>query len=213
METRVIRKPQHALREIVESRLKSVKNARIHIGSGPGAVETDTGISKLPPDKTICIMEAVSYIMGYEDINDHPACTSETIRYLMINLNDGIVGDRRRAKLKDLIPEIVNTAPTKWKQDYYNGWRVITDKSDLDYKAAERTRRQMVRDMFDERYRQKRLDDEGYVPTSDKIDPEDLANSILLYERSPMPVIYEIVRALVAVAKFEGETREPTGGI
>ena len=154
------------------------KLAKISIRLGTGA---DDG--KLPPDKQICIMEATTYILGYDEIDDAPPCTSEVIREFMVNLNDTIEGDRKRAQLKKVIPDIVNTAPTINKQVNRSKknpiYKLVQDFRNPEYKLAEKTRNQMIEDFGEN------------IPTNNSF--SDL----------PMTKLLPFIRELAAVAKFD----------
>jgi len=152
------------------------KLAKIHIRNGLGSEN-----GSLPPDKCICIMEATAYILGYDEIDDAPPCTSDSIREFMIDLNDAIESDRKRAQLKKVIPDIVNTAPTVHKQINYSKknplYKPVHDIRNPEYKKAEKTRRKMIDDFND---------------NSTKFDHE-----------LPMTKLLPFIRELAAVAKFD----------
>lgn len=178
--SRIVKPGYAPAREPIAERLKQLINARIHIRKDAGA-----GDGKMPIDKYICIMEATAYILGYDRITDAPPCTSKIIRDLMIELNDNIDSDRKRAQLKHLVPDIINTAPTKWMQDRIELRQI---KSDPDYIAAERTRREMIK----------------AFGVQHKLDGE--LDSKEIYDL-PMPILHEFIRQLAAVAKFDTPAR------
>lgn len=98
--------------------VKGWKNrlAKIKIGNGSHG-EVFDGTKN---NHELCIMEAVNYIQGtgyIGAITDAPPCVSDTIRDVMIEINDdgcpdNPTGDRRRARLKGLVPTVIGTAPT-----------------------------------------------------------------------------------------------------
>lgn len=203
-EQNVICKPELApARQPIMKRLKAVVDARIKIQGGPASLGKFDG--NQPP--SLCIMEATSYILGYEVIDDGPPCTSECITELMIDLNDSVT-DRQRAKLKQLIPEIINTAPLVWVIDKKNGCikdsktrkclrdengnkiypeKLVRKSDDEDYVAAEEKRYQMLEDFMETQPKKK--DNFG-----DFARPEN--NEI------PMSKWIPFIQELAAVAKF-----------
>lgn len=195
-------------------RLKQVMDARIKIQSGPGAdaVQTDNSgkITKMPP--SLCIMEATSYILGWDqepghNVNDGPPCTSETITALMIELNDD-VSDRQRASMKQVIPDIINTAPLVWAIDKKHGClkhpdgRCVRDDNghvvypevlktntkDKDYQNAEDKRDQMITDFVEAQ--PKKRDQYGDLEAPER-------------SEIPMSRWIVVIRELAAVAKFD----------
>lgn len=180
-------------RAMDEQRLKAVMNARIKIQNGPGASDSENKelLAKGHSPKSLCIMEVTAYILGYENITDKPPCTSAAIRDLMVDINDSIDSDRKRAGLKELIPHIINTAPTQWvkknthrrdfttsKVIYEN--KLITKATDPDYERAERERREILEEF--------------------RLSQPDELNE---WEKIPMPKIVELVKKMAAVAKFD----------
>lgn len=86
------------------------------------------------PAQGMCIMESVAYISG-QGFTDHPICVSEVITTFLIAINDTRAGiddetgqvsetneqaRHERNKLKEVVPEIIGTAPTKveWSSHY-----------------------------------------------------------------------------------------------
>lgn len=178
----VITNPKFApARKLIPERLKRVMDARIKIISGSGMDDSNDG--DLPTSKEICIMEVTAYILGYETITDNPPCTSQVIRTFMIGLNDRIESDRKRAKLKHVIPDIVNTAPTHW----YRG-KLVQAKS-KEYKKAEGTRTNMVRAFEDS-------------------SPKDRDGDTSVQKRS-MKELHAFIRELAAVAHFDSTPPAP----
>lgn len=91
------------------------------------------------PSKDVgCIMEVTSLLLGHPWTSE-PPCVSGVIRNTMVAINDGEWSADERAKLKVLIPEIIETAPTKRR-----GGRVIRDVTH-EYLALEQRRRTFVR--------------------------------------------------------------------
>jgi hypothetical protein len=201
-------------RKPILQRLKQVMDAKIKIQSGPNAeaVETDDSgkITKMPP--SLCIMEATSYILGWDqepghNVSDGPPCTSAVIAGLMVELNDE-VSDRKRAAMKQVIPDIINTAPLVWAIDRKHG--CVKDKSgkclrdannnyiypevlktndtDKDYIAAENKRDEII-DAFMEA-QPKVKDNYGDMERPEKGD-------------IPMSKWLVLIRELAAVAKFD----------
>lgn len=171
----VIRRPGLAPRQLTRGALRKLKDIPLLDTAG---AKYRNGRRVLPPDKRICIMEATSYILGYDDITDSPACTSPVIRDFMIGLNDNReTTKRKRAMLKRLVPDIINTAPII----ELRGGRVRTLESDPDFVRAELTRREML--------------DKYLAPTYGNYDE--------LIERKAFRDIMQFVRELAAVAKFE----------
>ena len=199
-------------------RLKQVMDAKIKIQSGPGAEDVSTDdsgkIIVMPP--SLCIMEATSYILGWDqepghNVNDGPPCTSETIANLMIELNDGHnTSDRQRAAMKQVIPDIINTAPLVWAIDKDHGCvKQVEDKRrcqrdeqgnliypevlktntrDTDYLDAEQKRNDMIDDFMSAQ--PKKRDDYGDLIERDK-------------DEVPMSKWIVLIRELAAVAKFD----------
>lgn len=172
-------------RVLMKDRLKQVMDARIHIANGAYARG-----GKMPPEKKLCIMEATAYILGYEKIDDSPPCTSYEIREFMITINDSdLISDRQRAKLKHVIPDIVNTAPTNVEEGvgylpdgtFGKTWRlVVTDDEDPHYQAAEDERAAMI----------SRFEWRKYSPTHKRT--------------KSMREIIAFIRELADVAHFDG---------
>ena len=188
------KKSKHAVaRSLDPKRLKQVIDSRIKIADGANSYS-----GNISPGKRLCIMEAVAYIIyGDGNITDAPPCTSEAIRRFCIDVNDTILSNRARAKLKNVIPEIINTAPTIWKRkrvwDSKYGhkhrtiWAIVTDDKDADYKKAEKIRNDMVA-IF---YNKNKKEDGNY--------------------KCSMNTIIEFIRSLAEVAHFSGETAKPDG--
>lgn len=194
-------------RTLLADRLKRVMRADIKIADGAHA--TDSG--EIPSNKSLCIMEATAYILGYEYITDQPPCTSGTIRDFMIGINDWVGNDRKRAQLKKVIPEIVNTAPTNWKKrktwvashsdpitgEWIHGAHKMIDRletvdSDPRYKAAEKKRQEMVHTF-----------QQSFSNNDDNMfDFEDALPNI------PMTKILPFILELAAVAKFDKANAE-----
>jgi hypothetical protein len=201
-EINVISRKSHAqARQLIDERLRAV-NRRFKIKSGTGARN-----GKLPPDNAICIMEATAYILGYDDINDDPPCTSEVIKQCMITLNDSINSGRTRNKLKELIPEIVNTAPTEWRKNSFTNpisWHLRTVIGNHDYKNAENKRKQILIDavvpLVKADKRNYDVDEWQYI--DDAWDVDSLMN--VLINKWTYKQLFAIIREMVAVAKFDG---------
>lgn len=192
-------------RTLIERNLKRVMRADIKIASG---AQADNGV--VPPDKQLCIMEATAYILGYEEISDAPPCTSAQIRGFMISINDAdFMTDRKRAQLKKVIPEIVNTAPTVWKNRRREFWDkekdqwayrvvpVLETSSSPEYTSAENQRRDMIRNI--RAHAEERLQiTELYGDWAD----------MLITDHS-MSYILDFIREMAAVAKFDGAAEPP----
>jgi len=161
-------------RSFVPERLRQL--SKISIREGTGAE-----LGMMPPNKRVCIMEAIAYILGYERINDAPPCTSDAIRHFMIGLNDEIESNRKRAQLKQVVTDIVNTAPTHMRQTNRSAinpiYELKTITKDPRYREAERTRGEMI---------------EEFEHTNRKPTHE-----------LPMTELIEFIRKLAAVAKFD----------
>ncbi len=69
----------------------------------------DTGAHS-DPSKGVCVMEAVSYIVG-EPFSDHPKCACPIITRVAQSVNDRL-SDTDRQKLIDYIPRIAGTRST-----------------------------------------------------------------------------------------------------
>lgn len=168
-------------------KLKQVNDGDIKIRIGAGAMFT----GELPPHKELCIMEATSYILGYDRITDAPPCTSKVIRDLMITINDSEYSDRRRAQLKRVIPDIINTAPTRWTTAGVGGYpypHLVTDERNRDYLLAEVKRAKMVRNA-------------GLYDYYD--------NGASRFMKQSMPKILDFIRELANVAHFDGPDPDP----
>lgn len=161
------------LREVVEGKFKVAEGAQ--------------GKSGLMNEKQACIMELTAYILGYDDINDSPPCTSATIRDFMIEINDN-VSDRRRAQLKKVIPDVINTAPIYYRSKTAFA-RPLTRTGDREYKAAEKQRQQMI---------------DEFLKTHGKQDKYgDLEDNRHIFKRISMPKLTEFIRELANVAHFD----------
>lgn len=178
---------EHAVaRQPVMQRLNQIMRGYVKIASGTHADEIPRGAT-INQDRQLCIMEATAYILGYENISDSPPCTSEQIRVLMIEINDS-VGSRKRAKLKDVIPDIINTAPTIWVEHRRHQWVLRTDEHDPQYNAAESERADII----------------------DKYENEKkMMSGMEVIVEMPMTKIIPIIRQLAAVAKFSGTKERP----
>lgn len=187
-------------RKLIDDRLRAVMAGRIKIGSGAGMDSAWDGGTILPPNKTICIMEATSYILGYTNPDDHPPCTSEVIRNFLIEVNDCEITMRKRAMLKALIPNIINTAPTRWKKGGIVP-RLETFLSNPEYKKAEITRKGMLAEWKDANSSRDRhgYDNENWH--------ERLENGKL-----PMRAVLDIARAMADVARFDGQNEITENG-
>lgn len=148
-------------------------------------------------NKQLCIMEATGYILGYKHFDDSPPCTSAVIRNLLIKFNDEEDSDRRRKKLIEIIPAIVNTAPTVWIARGRKGkkqWVLRTDSSLDEYKKAEQTRQDMIKAIT--------------RPTPvHRYETFDATDTLMTW---PMHKVNAFIRDLAAVAKFAG-SQNPTG--
>jgi hypothetical protein len=180
-------------KELIDERLNKVMRAEIKIGDGAGMSEApdDWDPHQPPPNKTICIMEATAYILGHR-ITDRPPCTSEKIRSFMIEANDCGISNRKRAMLKQVIPDIVNTAPTVWKpisatRMYPEGKKLVTLQRDRRYRDAEKERARMIED-FDAKHGR----NYGW-------------STSLAEGKLSMKIVLDFVRELAAVAKFDSE--------
>jgi hypothetical protein len=131
-------------RTLDPKRLNQIKQVNLYAGAA-------TASGRMPDDKSVCIMEATAYILGYAYVSDSPPCTSEVIRSTMIEINDDEISDRKRNQLKKLIPVIINTAPTKWVESkstfdrsYYGPQKLVQDGEDRRYKDIEALRRAKI---------------------------------------------------------------------
>lgn len=203
-------------RKPILQRLKQVMDAKIKIQSGPNADEVKTDddgkITHVPP--SLCIMEATSYILGWDqepghNVSDGPPCTSEVISQLMIELNDDDnVSDRSRAAMKRVIPDIINTAPLVWAIDRKHGCLkdkdrkcvrdannnivypevLKTNTTDKDYRAAEDKREEMIDAFWQGQPKKKGEYGEMETPEKGEIS---------------MSKWLDLIRELAAVAKFD----------
>jgi len=175
-----IENPLYAVaREPVPEKLAFVMKIPIYDGAGGPSTPESVEINK-----QVCIMEATSYILGYDKISYAPPCTSETIREIMIERNDHQkTGPRKRNALKDLIPDIINTAPTMWRKTNRSmvnpTYKLVTVNADPAYLAAERQRWEMI-------------------------EPYDRKVGNLTID-----AFASLIRDLVAVAKFTGSAPHP----
>lgn len=167
-------------------RLNQIMRGYIKIANGTHADEIPQGAT-MNAERHLCIMEATAYILGYENISDSPPCTSDAIRELMIEINDS-VGHRKRAKLKDVIPDIINTAPTVWIERRNGLWDLKTDNYDRRYSTAEREREDIIR--------------------SYENDKKEMSGTDVIIAMSS-PKMLEVIRRLAAVAKFSGTKERP----
>jgi hypothetical protein len=214
--TTVIKKKRFApAREIVDTRLRQLMRGKIHIGGGPGV----NGNGMMPSDKTVCIMEATAYILGYSYIDDAPPCTSETIRNVMISINDGIHSNRKRARLKVVIPEIVNTAPIEWYEDWDIAGnrvkRVRTVYNNPEYKRAEEERRRIqdaALKAFVERAGKNKIALSDYDYEDEDISSWDAVAHLISWGavahlitkgRIKVDEVLDVIREMAAVAKFD----------
>lgn len=175
MEVNLIRKPNFAgARSFVEDRVAELRKGKITVinGSGSRSEQSDG-------EKRLCIMQLQTYILGYDEdavIDSYkPPCTSEEIRLFLITVNDGL-SDRKRAKLIEVLPDVVNTAPMRLTVRTYNSHiriTLVTAESDPDYKTAEEIRADMI---------------ENWNRDLDK---------------TSMTIINDFIRKLAAVAKFD----------
>jgi len=166
-------------REPVPEKLAFVMKTSVMDGAGNPYTPEDVEVYK-----QICIMEATSYILGYDKISYEPPCTSGIIREVMIERNDHRkTGPRKRNALRDLIPDIINTAPTRWKKTNRSTvnptYKLVTVTTNPAYRAAERQRREMV---------------EPYERKIGNLTIDAFAS---------------LIRELVAVAKFTGSAPHP----
>lgn len=188
MSVTIVKSSFEPARVLIPERLKEVIE-EITIRDGTGADSGD-----MPPSKQICIMEATAYILGYDTITDHPPCTSETIRQLMIHMNDSITDEQERQKLKDLIPDIVNTAPTKWGKINQYATRLVQDRTNPEYMEAEKRRTAMIAGKRSGR---------GFE------DDDDFLEGMDVIVEWRMERFCEFIRELVAIAKFD-KAPDPT---
>lgn len=81
-----------------------------------------------------CIMEATNVILGYEPTGIRPPCVADSLCDAMITVNDSTLFTDDRARLKEIVPDIVGTAPTKM----VNG-ETVKDRNER-YRGKERER-------------------------------------------------------------------------
>lgn len=190
-------------KEMIDARLRQVMRGDIKLMMGAGSDELPDKAQhgdKIPAGNSICIMEATSYILGYENVSDAPPCTSQEIRNFMIEVNDADISDRKRAMLKQLIPEIINTSPLRW-----NGKKLVTYLGSSDYKNAEDARSEMISAWKIQN--RKVLDSGPWGEDTEEWD-ERLTNG-----KIPMARVIEFVRELVAIAKFDKGNGDTSVGI
>ena len=212
--------PARTLVEDFDQKLK-----KVHIQEGPGASEYKGKNDKIPPAPSLCIMEATAWLLGYENVNDSPPCTSDEITQLCITLNDHIPSDRKRGKLKEVIPHIINTAPTYWKESLGNicrrkvdgiprkigrfpsNFRLATLEDDPDYKKAEGIRADMITEFCKKHttMKWKRDHETYYNPDEDHMGVDDLANKL------SMPTWIAFIIELANVAHFGKRNTETDG--
>lgn len=213
-EPKVYRKENLApARTPILKRLKQVMDARIKIQVGPGAEELEVddngALKKMPP--SLCIMEATSYILGWDqqpghNVDDGPPCTSEEITGLMIELNDDDdFSDRQRAQMKAVIPDIINTAPLVWAIDKSHGCLKqvvdgkITDKCERDSEGKVKYPDKLATNTKDSDYKAAEY-------TRSKM----IKNFVGLKVKGDIPMSHwvDFIRELAAVAKFDTANRE-----
>jgi hypothetical protein len=180
-------------RELDPQRLKQVQDARIKIADGAHG-ENFGGNG--PNDKMLCIMEATAYIIyGEQNITDSPPCTSEQIRGFMISINDSGLSDRKRAMLKAVIPDIINTAPTHWvevgKKRPQRKLRMM--KQDPHYAQAEIQRAAMIAEFC------ATIEDKTHLSWEE---------AVVDGKAITMKKVIEFIRELVAVAKFDKQNAD-----
>lgn len=73
-------------------------------------INLQTGSHGGDPWSGVCLNEAIALITG-QKFNDKPVCVAEPYRSYGINLNDHAPDGERRNKLKEIIPQMVNTHP------------------------------------------------------------------------------------------------------
>ena len=182
-------------RDLDPQRLKQVQDARIKIADG---AHGDDFKGQDPRDKMLCIMEATYYIIyGEDNITDAPPCTSESIRSFMVSINDSGLSDRKRAMLKAVIPDIINTAPTHWV-DYgrHSIRRLRPIKKDPRYLMAEGERENMI----------------AAWQSDLELGPgrkyEMQWDEVIAAGRVSMKSVIAFIRELAAVAKFDKQNAE-----
>lgn len=187
-------------REIINAKLRKAMRGEIKLRMGSGGLlpGEEPGI-----DNRVCIMELTAYVLGYGVIGDSPPCTSGVIRDFMIDINDMDISKRKRAMLKAVIPDIINTAPTRWETKTKRHNRsipvLVTATTDSRYKEAEEQRRQMVA-TFTEKVTAGRKDFCG----DNVLDIEDVLTS----DKLSMKAVLEFVRELADVARFDTENQQ-----
>lgn len=73
-------------------------------------IDLQSGSHGGDPWQGVCLNEAIALITG-QKFNDQPVCVAAPYRSYGINLNDSAPDDERRNKLKEIIPQMVNTHP------------------------------------------------------------------------------------------------------
>jgi hypothetical protein len=147
-------------------------------------------------------MQATGYVLGYDtpdgvEYSDSPPCTSEEIMAFMIRLNDE-TSERKRAKLKRVIPDIINTAPIKLKIVSYKKEPILIEFIracyDKDYTVAESIRSEMIT-QFEDSLPKKKF--RGTLEPSDACD-------------APMTKLLPFIKELANVKKFDSSNKETT---
>jgi hypothetical protein len=96
-------------------------------------------------EKEVCIMEAVALVTGQHH-TDHPMCVSPVIIDIMQSRNDGEdMTDRKRGRLKRLVPTIISTAPLGQRIDPKDGKAYVVPVTTPEFTAVEKIRKARVR--------------------------------------------------------------------
>lgn len=144
--TLVVNKVEY--RKPTPEQLEMLKEIELGYSSHPGgpAIKPDDNA-----DIGVCAMEAVAFITG-QPHSDRPVCVSPVIRQFAMEVNDEW-GAEERAKLKEVIPELMGTAPVehititgRYRSGtpyYSNAQRQGTIHKYPRFKEAERQRREL----------------------------------------------------------------------
>jgi hypothetical protein len=84
-------------------------------------------------EEGMCAMEALAFIAGVPH-SDRPACCSPSLTSAMQRLNDSADSDEQRQRLKELLPQVLNTAPRNPREERLEQERTAR-LNNLDYRS------------------------------------------------------------------------------
>ena len=120
--------------------------------------------SHVSPKYGTCIMEAFALVTGQKH-TDNPICASDVLTSFLVEVNDvwpkGGKGNEKRAGLKELAPEVMGTAPTRFEQIKTKAesealqlpigyWVELRDDGNKPYRKLERRRELALEDALNE---------------------------------------------------------------